>query len=325
MRDPIFKLARVLLLCAGLAATTTLFSACQTTEPGQEVSLFNINRDEKHIPDLPRKDALRIAVASMITPKETIDVYQQIVDYLGEELGRPVELIQRKTYAEVNDLLRQHLTDIAFVCTQAYVEGNRDFGLELVAAPVVRGQAVYYSYLIVPLDSPARELKDLRGKSFAFTDPLSASGRLVPTYLLAREGETPESFFSNYVFTYAHSNSITAVARRIVEGAAVDSLVWDYADATNPKFTSRTKIIYRSEAIGSPPVVVHPDLEPGLKARLKTALLSMNETKQGEDILSKAMIDRFVIGDDRAYDVVRQMLDSLDKNRGSQSTLPTGR
>jgi phosphonate transport system substrate-binding protein len=248
----------------------------------------------------------------MISPRETLEVYGEIVDYIGQKLGRPTQLIQRRTYAEVNHLLETGEVDLAFVCTRPYVEGQRDFGMELLVAPKVQGDTVYYSYIIVPLDSPVGSLAQLRGKSFAFVDPMSNTGKLVPTYMLAKMGETPESFFSNYVFTYSHSNSIKWVARHLVDGAAVDSLVWDYAAATDPTFTSKTKIIDKSPPYGIPPVVVSPRIDPELKERLREIFLSMDEDERGREIIHKIMIEEFVIIDDKAYESVREMLQFVE-------------
>lgn len=297
-----------------LVALAIVSTGCEPEEPGVRVSLANTARNEKHIPDRPERGALRIAVAARITPREALDVYQEILDYVGERIGRPVALVQRKTYAEVNDLLKRRLIDAAFVCTQAYVEGNRDFGLELAAAPVVRGQAVYRAYLIVHRNSPIESLEGLRGRTFAFSDPMSNTGKLVPTYLLARLGEDPDSFFSKYVFTYAHSNSIRSVAQGLVDGAAVDSLVWDHASTTDRRYASQTKVIYQSPTYGSPPVVVHPDLDPEMKARLKEILLGMHEDERGKAILGKAMIDSFTTVADTAYDSIREMLAYVGAN-----------
>lgn len=50
---------------------------------------------------------LRVAVAAIISPKGTVDSYGPLLDYLAEELrNRPVELVQRRTYGEVNNLVK---------------------------------------------------------------------------------------------------------------------------------------------------------------------------------------------------------------------------
>lgn len=96
------------------------------------------------------------------------------------------------------------------------------------------GGTVDYSVLIVPADSPARTMADLRGKVFAFTDPMSNTGRTYPTYLVRQLGQTPETFFARTFFTYSHDDAIHAVADGLADGAAVDSLVYDFAVARDP-------------------------------------------------------------------------------------------
>lgn len=255
----------------------------------------------------PDRPPLRVAVAAVISPKETLKSYTDILQYLEEKLDRPVELIQRQTYAEINALIRDGNIDLAFVCTNAYVDGQREFGLELLVAPQVGGASVYYSYLIVPGDSGAKELKDLRGKVFAFSDPLSTTGRLVPVYWLKEMGETPERFFKKTVYTYSHDNTIKAVAEKLVDGGSVDSLVYDATVARHPDYSHSVKVIRKSQAFGNPPVVVPPGLDPQLKKQLRDLFLSMHLDQKGKEILSDLLIDRFIIPDDRLYDPVREM------------------
>jgi hypothetical protein len=63
-------------------------------------------------------------------------------------------------------------------------------------------------------------------------------------------GEEADTFFDTTNYTYAHDKSIMAVAEGLVDAAAVDSLIWDYADRMDPEFTSRTKIIWKSDSCG---------------------------------------------------------------------------
>jgi len=251
---------------------------------------------------------IRMAVAPVISPRETFNSrYRDLLDYVGRKLGLPVELVQGKTYAEINDMVRTGDVTFAFVCTNPYLQGRDDFGMELLAAPEVKGEATYYSYLVVRADSPYGSLSDLRGRTFAFSDPLSNSGRLAPVYQLALAGETPESFFSRSIFTYAHDNSIKAVAETLVDGAAVDSLVYDYWAKTGSEYTSKTKVIEKWGPFGINPVVVRPGLDPALKQRLREVLLGMDTDAAGREILSALLIDRFVVPDDSIYDSVRDM------------------
>lgn len=263
-----------------------------------------------------RESALRIAVGGMVAPATAFGYYRQLLDYIGEKLGRHVEFVDREGYAEINELVRTGKVDAAFVCSGPYVDGRDEFGMELLAAPQAYGERVYYSYIIVGKNNTITGLQELRGKTFAFTDPLSNTGKLVPTFMLARLNETPDSFFKKYVFTQSHDKSIKAVAQGIVDGAAVDSLIWEYLNRTAPEFTSKTKIITKSPPYGMQPVVVRPGLDPRLKQELKKIFLNAHKDEKGRTILRGMMIDRFVPMKDSEYDSIREMKRWIAKNAG---------
>ncbi|HEY6010306.1 MAG TPA: phosphate/phosphite/phosphonate ABC transporter substrate-binding protein [Nitrospirota bacterium] len=258
---------------------------------------------------------VRIAVGGMITPREGMGYYRDFLKYLEEKIGEKVEYVDRESYAEINEMLRTRKLEAAFVCSGPYVDGKKQFGLELLAAPQAYGATTYYSYIIVGKDSPLRSFEELRGKRFAFTDPLSNTGKLVPTYMLAKMHETPERFFREIIYTKSHDKSIKAVAQGIVDAASVDSLIWEYMNATNPEFTSRTRVLKKSPPYAIPPVVVPGTLAPSLKAKLKQAFLNAHTDPKGSELLQKMKIERFVVIDDSAYDSVREMQAWIEKQK----------
>lgn len=290
---------------------------CSDQDGPKKVSLEK--KEPLPTPKASAGDDFRIAVGGMITPKEGFAYYRRFLDYIGNKLNRHVEFVDREGYAEINKLIRQRNVDAAFVCGGPYVDGHDEFGMELLVAPMAYGGTVYYSYIIVPADSPDASLRDLRGKAFAFTDPLSNTGKLVPTYLLAVMGEKPETFFKKFVYTQSHDKSIQAVAQRIVDGAAVDSLIWEYAHRTDPKYTSRTKVIQKSPPYGIPPVVVRPGLDGETKQRLRGIFLNAHRDQEGREILSGMMIEKFVLIDDKAYDSIRDMKKWIKTKKASAS------
>ncbi len=251
--------------------------------------------------------SLRVAIAGVLSPTKTLEHYQELLAYMGRNLGQPVRLILKPTYAEINDLVRGQRADVAFICSLAYVKGNQDFGIELLVAPQMYGETVYYSYLIVSEENNAMNLMDLRGASFAFTDPMSNSGHLAPSYQLSLLGETPISFFSRYIFTYSHDNSITAVADKLLDSAAVDSLVYDQLVADKPELASKAKIIARWGPYGIPPVVISPILDSQLKQQLRDFFLDLHKSDEGKTILDNLDIDKFVIASEDMYDSIREM------------------
>ncbi len=259
---------------------------------------------------------LKVAVAAMISPKDTFVYYRQLLDYIARNIGRDVQFIQRKTYGEINELLGKGQIDLAFICSGPYVTGKEKYGFELLATPEVQKSHFYQSYLIVNKTSQFKGLEELRGQVFAFTDPDSNTGKLVPTYWLSEMGERPETFFSKTIYTYSHDNSILAVAKSLVDGAAIDSLIWEYYHQKNPVFTSKTRIIHKSEPYGIPPIVASGFLASDLKNRVRQVLFSMHRDPGGQKILSELMIDRFTPPRDAWYDSIRSIelkLASLEK------------
>ncbi len=292
------------LLVVRIAAALLVVLVTACAQHGPFVDLSQLEPVDVQV---PQTAPVRVAVASVVTPARGFRTYQALVDYLARKLGRPVEMVQRASYAETNELVRTGRVDVAMVCSGAYVEGERDFGLMLVAAPQVRGETVYYSLLIARKDSPFRSLADLRGHSFAFTDPLSNTGYLVPTYQLARMGTSPAQFFSRFFFTYSHDNSIMAVVEGSVDAAAVDSLVYEALVDEDPALGAKVKVLERYGPYGIPPVVASPRADPEVVAAVRQALLQMAEDPEGSRVLLKLGIDRFVSVEPALYQQVRAM------------------
>ena len=145
-------------------------------------------------------DNLRVAVGAMISPRETVHLYHDLIDYIAEKLGREIELVQRKTYSQINELFTTEQIDLAFICSGPYATGKDRYGFHALAVPQINGQHLYHSYLIVHKDSPYQVFSDLKGKIFAFTDPDSNTGRLVPAYWLSLQRETPENYFNKTMY-----------------------------------------------------------------------------------------------------------------------------
>ena len=309
--------SKINILISGLIlAALVITSGCGRDSDAVVVDFTKTVAVARPISSEPESAQLKVAVAAIISPKETFAYYRQLLDYIGHKLGREIQFIQRKTYGEINELLVRGRIDLAFICSGPYVVGKEKDGFELLATPEVQNSHFYHSYLIVNKNSEFKDLADLRSHVFAFTDPDSNTGKLVPTYWLSLMNERPETFFSKTIYTYSHDNAILAVAKGLVDGAAVDGLIWEYYHRKNPVFTSETRIIRKSQPYGIPPLVASNALSVELKTRIRRELFDMHRDPQGRKIISELMIDRFVNPRDEWYDSIREMnlkLASLEK------------
>lgn len=299
-------------ILAGLAVTLGL--ALMACSDGTHVDTVDFShRIPIDKPNTSGNDAqsLRVAVGAMISPQQTFTYYHQLLNYIGQRLDRPIIMVQRKTYGEINRMLGGGQIDLALICAGPYTSGQDQFGFKALAVPMVRDAPYYRSYLIVHRDSAYLKLEDLRGKVFAFTDPESNSGKLVPTYWLQQMDETPETFFKRTIYSFSHDNAILAVAQSLVDGAAVHSQVWEYLQQRNPEQTQQTRVIMTSKQFGNPPMVASRHLDSATQDHIQTVLLQMHQNADGQQILSELMIDQFALPREEWYLPVIEIKNAL--------------
>ncbi len=261
--------------------------------------------DTPAMPASPDSDLLVMAVAPVISPERSVPLYDGLVRYLAARVGRKPVLLQGSSYAETNDLVRQGRCDVAFVCTYAFVVGERSFGMQLLAAPIIQGSDTYQSLLVAPVDSGARSLLDFRGKRFASADPLSWSGSVYTATSLIAAGEDPHRFFGEQLVVGSHDRAIRVVALGLADGASVDSLVYEEMVRRDPELERRLEVVQSSPRFGMPPLVVPARIDPRLREQLLEALLGMSRSPEGTAVLQQLGIDRFVVPPARQYDDVR--------------------
>ena len=167
-------------------------------------------------------------------------------------------------------------------------------------------------------DSPFHSFHDLKGTRFAFSDPLSNSGKLYPTYFLAEEGHKVEDYFHSYFFTYGHSNSIEAVAMSLADAASVDGYIWELHQKIDPTYSRETRVIHKSPDFPFTPFVVRQSLSGKTKKKIREVLLEMNRDPKGMKVLDGLFLRGFVLLEDKDYDVIRKMLDFVDRFYGTK-------
>jgi len=101
------------------------------------------------------------------------------------------------------------------------------------------------------------------------------------------------------------------VAKGIVDGASVDSLIFNFIKKHNPERVKNLKIIKKSVLFGIPPVVVPRNLDTDLKKKLQNLFLNIDKDSLGKSILNKISIDKFIKGKDSDYDNIRVMYSQI--------------
>lgn len=288
------------------------FSSCNN-QNGRKIIIDFKEKDSTNFQDMhDTASILKVAISAMISPKRTFIYYQELLDYLSKKNGCEIVLKQRKTYQEVNALLESGEIDFAFICTGAYVELSSKCKIDIIAVPVVNGSTTYQAYVIANKQSRISRFEDFKGKSFAYTDYMSNTGKLYAQKRAMESGYIDKKFFSNIVYSNAHDNSINLVNKDLVDGATIDGLIYNYIQKHNPEEITNIKIIEKSEKYAMPPIVSRTDKRKKLE-QIRSSILQMANDKEGSAILSKLMIDRFVVGYDSSYNSIRKIRKILNK------------
>lgn len=247
-----------------------------------------------------------------VVVREDVALFDSWATYLAERIGRPVRFIQRRSYREIMELLQNGELDFAWICGYPYVRRRDPEFLELLAVPVFEGTPYYQSYTIVHRDSPLKSLDDLEGRVFAFSDPDSNSGYLVPRSLIAPRLSSPsDTFFRLSFFTYSHGDTVEAVAKGVAEAGAVDSYVWEFLRRIKHPSALETRVIHRSPRYGFPPLVARRGIDMLIHDRMADALLGMVEDAEGRKLLDHLALDAFQDADPRMFDDIRRLADRI--------------
>jgi phosphonate transport system substrate-binding protein len=320
----IFTLKIIFSILLALGVLSGLYNFLRATYFDSRISRFFphgwVDLDEKNNPEAGSAavngdlsgPVFRVAVAPVVSPEKSLEMYQGFIGYVAERLGmRPVALY-RLTYSETNDLVRYQRCDIAIVCTYPFIRGEREFGMQALVVPRIRGETTYQSFIVVPRSSPAKSLLDLRGRRFGSGDIISTTGWLFPAMLLMQAGENPNSFFGEHIITGSHDKSLQAVVDGYVDGAAIHGIVYAQMIAEDPSIGDKVRILAKSPPFGIPPVAVHPGMDPALRSRVLSILLDMHNDPRGKKVLEKLSIERMVVPEKGLFDDLRKAVSRLE-------------
>jgi len=226
-----------------------------------------------------------------------------VLDSLQQQLGMPVKPFVATDYNGVIEALRSKKLDVAYLGPFSYVLATSVADVEAFAVAVTKktGQSAYKSVIITRKDSGLAKTADLKGRTFAFVDPTSASGHLFPKSGLLQAGYDPENFFGRVIFSGSHDASILAVANKKVDAAAVADRILASAIAKGQVKADDLEIVWSSNPIPESPMVWRKDLDPALKARIAKALANVKDLPWGD----QGVLNGFQPTNDAAYNVVR--------------------
>jgi phosphonate transport system substrate-binding protein len=209
------------------------------------------------------------------------------------ELGVPTKLFTPADYDGVIQGLLGGSLDFAWLGASAYAKTyltNPDAVDVLLTKQNTDGTTGYYAIGFAKADSGIASMDDAKGKIFAFADPNSTSGYLVPGAELTETYGNLEDYFAEVKMSGGHEQSIVGVANGDFDAgvAWADGLGnWEdgfnsgaFRKAADSGLVDMTTIqeIWRSKLIPEGPMVVRRTLPQETKDQMLAMLDTMWET-----------------------------------------------
>lgn len=252
-----------------------------------------------------------------IIPWETQDrlrnMFEPVAAHLSAVLGQEVLLVTTADYQDLAARMAQHKVDVGLFTPAAYVQAKQQIpGLRYLVTPLMGEPGAYrdsYHGVIISLKSAGYEgLSDLRGKRFAFTDRLSASGYVYPMALLRKQGMLPDTFFREVFYLKKHDKITSALASGAIDAGATWS---GHLDKARSEMGDIFTVLATTAPIPNDAYVAGPHLSRETADRVQKAFLSMTpDTPSIQESIARgwpyaAFSDR----GDQFYDVVREAYD----------------
>ena len=247
-------------------------------------------------------------------PSQTSSIVQTNADLLGQYLSKKTgyNITPRvlTSYAAVTEGMTSNNVDIGWVGPLDYVIAHQINGAEAVTKSVRNGLPSYKAFIIVNVNSNINSVADLKGKKFAFGDPLSTSSNLYPRYLMKKNGINPDSDVVG-----VNISNQTQIAVNVCQGTVQAGAIYDDArtnagaNTSCPGIMTKTKILATSDPIPGDPQMIRTNLNSAQKKKLKDAMIAMGSDPAIQPAL-KALytIDSLVPAADSDYDVIRDII-----------------
>jgi len=266
-------------------------------------------------PSWPKE--ITFALLSTENAAEITRRWGPILAQLEKDLGVKVKSVTATDYRGTIEALKFKKAEIGHLGPKSYVEAsnNNYANVEPIAQlQLANGSLGYRSCLIVHSDSDMFSPEDMAGKTFAFNDPNSTSGYLVPsTFFMMEMSVDPKKYFSKVTFSGSHEASILAVANKKVEVASTNLPDLNQLTREGKVPRGALRVIWVSKLIPNDPIVVRKDMPASLRSAITESLTTMKARSPETFKEIGAWLGGFVAADDAKYQVIRELNETSKK------------
>ncbi len=248
---------------------------------------------------------LRVSAIPDEAPTELQRKFKPLGEYLKKETGLDVQFTPVTDYAAVVEGLAGNKIDLAWLGGFTFVQAKLRTQGGVVPLVQRAEDEVFTSKFIVPVDSKAKTLVDLKGATFAFGAPSSTSGSLMPRHFLLQAGIDPDKDFKTVAYSGAHDATVAFVAAGRAEAGVLNASVWDkLVEAKNPN-AAKVRVLATTAPYYDYNWTARPGLDPALQKKLTDAFLKLDAANPAhQEILSLQRASKFIPTKASNYDSI---------------------
>ena len=260
------------------------------------------------------RGVLRLGAVPGEEEQKRRDQYQNFVEYLERALDMDVELYVASDYTATVEAMRAGRIDLVWYGPLSYILAVDVAEAEAFALSYDSEMGVFYeSYIIVHEDSEIYELSDLVGKTFAFVDPASTGGHLIPRLQLVEAGLDPDEDLEAMAFVGGHDAVAAAVENKNIDAGSIVRHMYERGVEAGRINEDEIRIIATSDPFPGGPLAYRKSLDEDLKEAIRDAIFNMPE----EDVAANVEVFgerhlRFEEADDSLFDSLREASKLID-------------
>ncbi|SDG21210.1 phosphonate transport system substrate-binding protein [Onishia taeanensis] len=242
--------------------------------------------------------------------------FQNVADYLEEQLEVDVRFVPVKSYAAAVTAFRNNQVQLAWFGGLSGVQARARVPNSRALAQGVE-DAEFMTYFIANqntgLDAGEGLTDKMRDMTFTFGSKGSTSGRLMPEYYLREAfGQPPEEVFSRVGFSGNHSRTISLVASGAYDLGAVNYTVWENEVEAGNIDTDQVEVVWKTPNYPDYQWTIRGDVDErfgaGFADRVQQALLNMDDP----ELLESFPRSGFIPASNDDYAIIESVGKELD-------------
>jgi phosphonate transport system substrate-binding protein len=264
----------------------------------------------------PEGGTVRFGVEPYDTAARLVPIYEKIGKLIGDKLGCPVEVFVATSYNAEIEAMRNGKLEIGEFGPLGYVLAHQVAKAEAVAAfGADDGKPdTYWASIVTYPATGIKTVEEIKGHSFAFSDPASTSGHLFPAYGLRKAGLDPDKDIKP-LYAGSHTASFEALYNHKVDAGELNSEQLESAKQRGHYQDGDVVFLWKSDPIPTDPFSVRGDLPDAFKKRLVEVLQTLDLSSldpADRKIMVGTGITRLVPQSDGAYNGIRDLVKTLN-------------